>query len=129
MQSMVIEKRRVQNAEKQTLEAEEAGVIRSDTFGDETRESDEGIEMQELIARESTAGEDTQGGTNTHVNTHPLDEFYTGNVTLARLNVGETIRRDVMSATTAIEDVQESAASGSVFLPGLFGLRWRTLQT
>lgn len=118
-----IEKRKSQTAEKeipgstQDLEAEEAGMIRSESVIDEVHESDDGIEMQELMAEmpvDDRIGRDD-------ANTHPLDEFYTGNTLLVRANLIETIARDVASATTASE-----ATSGGVSLPGLF-LRWRSL--
>ncbi len=123
MLGLAIEKRRVQNAEKQTLsstqdlEAEEAGVIRSRTMRNEGPESNEGIEMQELLAEASA--EDEIGRDESNI--HSLDEFYTGSTVLARLNVVETIATDVTSSATGSE-----ATSGGVSLPGLF-LRWRSL--
>lgn len=118
-----IEKRRAQNAGKQPpgstqdLDAEEAGLIRAETIGNEGHESDEGIEMQELLAEDSRDNELGRDAPNIH----PLDEFYTGNTNLVRLDVGETIARDVASATTGSE-----ATSGGISLPGLL-LRWRSL--
>lgn len=124
MLGLGMEKRRFQNDEKQTrgsaqdLEAEEAGIIRSETMRNEGHESNEGIEMQELLAGSTSEEGAERGGSNIHV----LDDFYTGHTILARLNVVETIATDVRGATTASD-----ATSGGLSLPGLL-LRWRSLR-
>ena len=135
MLGLGIEKRMVQNKETrqvsagrgQDLEAEEAGVVRSDGMGNDEgrRECSEGIEMQELLAGRPPGGE---VGGQEGANVHPLDEFYTGNTVLARLDVLETITRDVMSSTSGSEGVPGSTTSGGVYLPGVLGIRWRSLR-
>lgn len=123
MLGMGIEKRRVHGIGKeiqgftQDLEAEEAGIVRSESMWNEGLESDEGMEMQDLLAGDPL--EDEIGRDESNI--HPLDEFYTGHTVLARLNLVEAIARDVTSVTTGSD-----AASGGVSLPGLF-LRWRSL--
>jgi Fungal domain of unknown function (DUF1746) len=130
MLGLGIEKRKVQNSEKdvlgttQDLEAEEAGITRDEGLRDEVHESDEGIEMQELLAERTLEGKGEQGGP--HI--HPLDEFYTGSTVLARLNVIETISRDVVSSASGSEGVERSGTGGGVYLPGVFGIRWRSLR-
>jgi Fungal domain of unknown function (DUF1746) len=127
MLGLGIEKRRIQKVEQQTpghtqdLEAEEAGIVRSEDMRNEPHESNDGIEMQELLGERRLEDEGGQAGSNTH----PLDEFYTGRPILASLNVFETISRSIASPSG--EGVGDSATSGSLFVPGL-GLRWRTLS-
>jgi Fungal domain of unknown function (DUF1746) len=124
MLALGIEKRKVRNAEKRTrgsgqdLESEEAGIIHSEEVRSESYESNAGIEMQDLLADPSREDEVGQAGSNVH----ELDEFYNGNFNLARLNVVETIARDVSANTTAADP-----AAGGVSLPGLL-LRWRSLR-
>ena len=131
MLGLGIEKRKVQHSEKeevlgtsQDLEAEEAGITRDEGWRDEAHEGEAGIEMQELLPERILGKEGGRGDSDTH----PLDEFYTGDTLLARVNVVETISRDVMSSTSGSEAVQGSATSGGVYLPGVFGIRWRSLR-
>jgi Fungal domain of unknown function (DUF1746) len=127
MLGLGIEKRRMQNSGKQTLgvtqdlEAEEAGLMRSEDLTNDGGESSEGIEMQELFAEGSQEEEARQPGSNTHV----LDELYTGHAVLARVNIAETIARDVTSPTAS--GSAGSTTTGGLVLPGLFGLRLRSL--
>ena len=123
MLGLEIRRRKVQNAEKeipgpaQDLEAEEAGIVRSERMRGAAHENDVGIEMQELLA----AGTSEHEAGRHDSNVHPLDDFYTGDFILARLDVVGTIFEDVRGVTTSSE-----ATSGGLSLPGLF-VRWRSL--
>jgi Fungal domain of unknown function (DUF1746) len=125
MLALAIEKRRVQSPEKQILrpaqdlEAEEAGVVRSDSTRDRNgvHEDDDGIEMQELLP----SGTSEEGAEADDSNVHVLDEFYTGHTILTSLNVVETISREVRGSTTASD-----ATSGGLSLPGML-VRWRSM--
>ena len=119
-----IEKRRVQAAEKRTqdsiqdLDAEEAGIIRSESSRNEAHEGLEGMELQELLGTgqtEHVAGSDQSS-------LHVLDEFYTGNTILTRLNVVDTISSELRGTTTATDPT-----SGALSLPGLL-VRWRSMR-
>jgi Fungal domain of unknown function (DUF1746) len=124
MLAIGIEKRRVHNPEKeilrpaQDLEAEEAGVIRSENTRSGVREGDEGIEMQELLPGSTSE----EGAESDDLNVHVLDEFYTGHTVLTRLNVVDTISREVRGSTTA----SDTTSSGRLSLPGML-VRWRSM--
>jgi len=125
MLALAIEKRRVQTPEKhilrpvQDLEAEEAGIVRSENTRDRNgvHEGDEGIEMQELLP----GGSSEEGLEADDSNVHVLDEFYTGHTVLASLNVVESISREVRGSATATD-----ATSGGLSLPGML-VRWRSM--
>lgn len=121
MLGLGVERRRVQNKEppleaSQDMEAEEAGIRRSETLPNET---DDGIEMLELIAECSPEEEAGRRESNAH----PLDNFYTGNTILARLNVVDTIIREIRGPT----NTSESTSGGRLSMPGLF-IRWRSFR-
>jgi Fungal domain of unknown function (DUF1746) len=125
MLGVAIEKRRVQTPEKQILrpaqdlEAEESGVVRSETTRERNgvHEGDERIEMQELLP----GGTSEEGAEADDSNVHVLDEFYTGHTILTSLNVVESISREVRGSTTASD-----AINSGLSLPGML-VRWRSM--
>jgi Fungal domain of unknown function (DUF1746) len=123
MLGLVIEKRRIANAGKQTtgsvqtLDAEEAGILRSEDTRHEQHESEEGIEMQQLLAEAPPDDHGGQEGSNTHA----LDEFYTGNRILAEVDIVETIKRELTAAPDGTEVTTLASGSPGSLLPGLFG--------
>ncbi|KAF7506973.1 hypothetical protein GJ744_011104 [Endocarpon pusillum] len=122
--AMGIEKRRLQAAEKRTqgsiqdLDAEEAGIIRSESSRNEAHEGLEGMELQELLGTGQTEHEARSDQSSLHV----LDEFYTGNTILARLNVVDTISSELRGTTSATDPT-----GGALSLPGLL-VRWRSMR-
>ena len=122
--AMGLEKRRVQAAERRTpgstqdLDAEEAGIIRSGNSQNEAHEGPEGLELQELLGTGQTEHEAGCDQSNLHV----LDEFYTGETILTRLDVVNTIGSELRGTTTTTDPT-----SGALSLPGLL-VRWRSLR-
>ncbi len=119
-----IEKRRIQAAGRRTLgpvqdlDAEEAGIIRSGDSRNEAHEGLEGLELQELLGPGQTEHEAGRDASNSHV----LDEFYTGNTILTRLDVVNAISSELRGTATATD-----STSGALSLPGLL-VRWRSLR-
>lgn len=124
MLGLEIEKRRIGNEGRrqnssQDLEAEEAGIRRSETFhsdilGDE-RNGD--MEMQDLQAD----GHLEDGIRTGESNAHPLDHFYTGGAILARLNLIETIGKKVTDPGAASASTSDGVSVLGSSLP------WRSL--
>lgn len=102
----------------QDLDAEEAGIIRSENSRNEAHEGLEGMELQELLGTGQTEHEAGRDESDLHV----LDEFYTGNTILTRLNVVKTVSSELRGTSTATD-----TTSGALSLPGLL-VRWRSLR-
>ena len=124
MLGLGIEKRRIWNEKRtldglQDLEAEEAGIRRSEVFRSEIlgNESHGDIEMQELLAE----GHPEDGIRPSEPNAHPLDNFYTGSTILARFNVFETISGELTGPAAASESTSDGVSVFGSSVP------WRSL--